>query len=908
MSFLRRGTLGLALATVLASGLVAGIGPASNADNLGVTDDLATITTVALGDLCRGATASRQIGFALQRRGEVNNNTWANGTDVWITGATQASGFTLGSVKATTPTNWTTIGNTDLPVGSADLSMSVPTAAPLGLAQASVTWSASGGGAQTPTVTKTSSLTVTWRVVTCAPTDTTPPVIGYVLNPATPSGTNGWYREDVAIDWTVTDSQSTATSDGCGDQTFTTDGTHLSTCAATSQGGTAGPVTATVKIDRTAPSVTPTVKGALGDNGWYTGDVTVSWKVADATSGVDTASPDCAGATLTSDTAGATYTCTVVDKAGNKTTVTREVRRDATEPVILSSVKGSEGNDGWYVGNVTVDWTVTDATSDLASTTGCDDVSVVTDTNGTTYTCTAIDNAGHHASDSVSLKRDATPPMITYNTSGTEGDNGWYRGPVVVTWGVTDAGSGVAQACAPETVSGDGVHEPECRATDVAGNMASSPALVQVDGTAPVITPDVTGPSKVAGWFNGDVSVKWDVDDPTSGIAEGPACDEVTLTEDTDGTTYTCSATDVAGNSDSKSVTVRRDATAPVVTPIVSGTHNGEWYTGDVSVTWAITEATSGVGSTSGCGQVTLDTDTRGEAYTCSVTDRAGNPASGSVTVKRDATAPVITPVVTGPRKGTEWYTGDVSVKWDVSDPTSGLADSDGCDEATVTEDTTGTTYTCSATDLAGNSDNKSVTVKRDATAPVLTLTGGPAAGATYDFGDVPAPSTCEASDVTSRLAGPCTVTAGGTTVGAKTQVATATDQAGNVTTEERKYTVAAWRLDGFYKPVTMGTSVVNTVKAGSTVPLKFNVYKGAVPMTAGIGATFAANKVTCDGSDVQDPVDFVTTGATSLRYDAAGGQWIQNWATPSGGKGSCYRVTMTTGDGSKISADFALK
>ena len=174
----------------------------------------------------------------------------------------------------------------------------------------------------------------------------------------------------------------------------------------------------------------------------------------------------------------------------------------------------------------------------------------------------------------------------------------------------------------------------------------------------------------------------------------------------------------------------------------------------------------------------------------------------------------------------------------------------------------------------------------------------------------MPAPSTCAASDATSGLAGDCSVTAGGTAVSAeRTQVATVTDQAGNVATETRTYAVAAWRLDGFYKPVTMGTAVVNTVKAGSTVPLKFNVLKGGTAMTSDIGASFSAKKVGCDGSDVLNAVEeFVTTGSTSLRYDAAGGQWVQNWATPSGGKGSCYRVTMTTADGSAIAADFKLK
>ena len=49
------------------------------------------------------------------------------------------------------------------------------------------------------------------------------------------------------------------------------------------------------------------------------------------------------------------------------------------------------------------------------------------------------------------------------------------------------------------------------------------------------------------------------------------------------------------------------------------------------------------------------------------------------------------------------------------------------------------------------------------------------------------------------------------------------------------------------------------------------------------------------------------STGGTSLRYDATGGQFIQNWKTPTGA-GSCYTATMTALDGSSITAYFKIK
>jgi hypothetical protein len=119
---------------------------------------------------------------------------------------------------------------------------------------------------------------------------------------------------------------------------------------------------------------------------------------------------------------------------------------------------------------------------------------------------------------------------------------------------------------------------------------------------------------------------------------------------------------------------------------------------------------------------------------------------------------------------------------------------------------------------------------------------------------------------------------------------------------------VQAWTFGGFYSPVDMG-GVWNTVKGGSTVPLKFEVFAGANELTATSSIkSFSTKSVTCPGASAPaDEIEFVTTGGTSLRYDATAGQFIQNWATPKK-PGTCHTVTMTTLDGSTISANFILK
>lgn len=364
---------------------------------------------------------------------------------------------------------------------------------------------------------------------------------------------------------------------------------------------------------------------------------------------------------------------------------------------------------------------------------------------------------------------------------------------------------------------------------------------------------------------------------------------------------------------DSMTVTVGApaptDTTPPVVVPTVSGTQglNG-WYTGDVAVTWNVSDADGPITSSTGCGSTTITQDTTGSTLTCTATS-AGGSTSQSVTIKRDATAPTIT----CGQADSVWHGDNVSIGCVASDATSGLSDpADGSfslstDVASGTETSNAATGTRTVFDAAGNSAEAGPVTGNmvDRKAPTITWADG--AGQDFFYGDqVPAP-TCTAIDGGSGVNGGCTVTGFATDVGWHTLTATATDHVGNVATLTRTYQVKPWTLDGFYRPVDMN-GVLNTVKAGSTVPLKFNVFKGADRMTSGIGATFAVRPMDCQSQAVTDAVEeLTTTGSTSLRYDSTAQQWIQNWATPKSGAGSCYVTTMTTADGSSLSASFKL-
>jgi hypothetical protein len=131
-----------------------------------------------------------------------------------------------------------------------------------------------------------------------------------------------------------------------------------------------------------------------------------------------------------------------------------------------------------------------------------------------------------------------------------------------------------------------------------------------------------------------------------------------------------------------------------------------------------------------------------------------------------------------------------------------------------------------------------------------------------------------------------------------------------NITFVNGTLTIGAWNLLGFYQPVDMsGSSIVwNSIKGGSTVPLKFNIFAGSVERKAVTDVqAFSVAEVPCSSSGVTTDVEFTTTGGTSLRYDTTAGQFIQNWQTPKPA-GRCYQVRMTALDGSHLDAFFKSK
>ncbi|MHB1097702.1 MAG: thrombospondin type 3 repeat-containing protein [Gemmatimonadaceae bacterium] len=330
----------------------------------------------------------------------------------------------------------------------------------------------------------------------------------------------------------------------------------------------------------------------------------------------------------------------------------------------------------------------------------------------------------------------------------------------------------------PDT-DGDGVR-------DNVDGYPLDPTRSVLDNTPPVITPVVAGTLN-GSWYTSNVAVSWTVTDGQSAVTSTSGCGASSVTTDTQGVTFTCSATS-AGGSDSKSVVIKRDATAPVITPTVTGTLNNGWYTSNVSVTWSVSEPTSPF-TTSGCGASSVTTDTQGVTFTCSATS-AGGSDNKSVTIKRDASAPTIVPTVAGTMGLGGWYTSDVDVSFSVTDATSGIATSTGCSPTTTSTDNAGTNYTCTATNGAGLHATKSVSAKRDATKPVIGYTGN---AGSYTV-DQTVAITCSASDAMSLLASSTCANVSGAAytfaIGANSYSATAQDNAGNTNAASTQFTV----------------------------------------------------------------------------------------------------------------------
>jgi Peptidase family M1 domain len=140
--------------------------------------------------------------------------------------------------------------------------------------------------------------------------------------------------------------------------------------------------------------------------------------------------------------------------------------------------------------------------------------------------------------------------------------------------------------------SGGGANKPQITGPGLAG-----PGFL----CAPTVTYTLNPPAPTGnnGWYRGNVTLTWNVDNGLDSTTTTTGC--VSQTFSTDGTfTVSCSASNTIGASGPVSLTIKRDATAPTTTATLTPTSIGEWYS-PRTVTLNPTDPTtgSGVASTS---------------------------------------------------------------------------------------------------------------------------------------------------------------------------------------------------------------------------------------------------------------------------------------------------------------------
>ena len=571
----------------------------------------------------------------------------------------------------------------------------------------------------------------------------------------------GWYADDVVVSYTCSDALSGIAHCPAPDTLGEGADQSASGTATDAAGNSASDGVSGIDVDKTAPVLTADYSTA-----WHRDDVTVQLTCHDALSGIvgpdhTLVGPDRVWTTKVGgegDGLSATETCT--DAAGNTATTTADgIRIDRHPPVTTASAPDVPAS-GWYTGPVGVTLHASDPLSGVDTTTySIDGGAPQSYTGSFDVTGDGKHTVTFHSTDAAGNVEDAPTPLdVWIDTSAptTTVINpispaaGWF-----VTSGIPFAfdaadnsdGSGVAATYFtidggdPETYGdtftrdlSDGTHTVTYWSVDIVGNEEKHGSFqINVDTVPPSIEGHQSPAPNGFGWNNSDVSVAFSCSDATSGISSGMAgcAGDTVLTNEGAGQTVNGDAVDNAGN---KSHTtygpVNIDKTKPSLTGTASDANGAGWYNGDVTVTWQGDDKLSGIDPTTQPSPSTVIGEGRHLGATASISDRAGNTATASVTdLKIDRGAPTVTGAPTTQPNAAGWYHSSVLVNWTCSDPdladgtagsgvascpTSSLLSGDGTNQSVTSG---------KPSDVAGNTGEPATVsgIDIDGTAPVST-------------------------------------------------------------------------------------------------------------------------------------------------------------------------------------------
>jgi hypothetical protein len=159
-------------------------------------------------------------------------------------------------------------------------------------------------------------------------------------------------------------------------------------------------------------TITYTVDGISGANGWYRGSavgnyVVLHWHVSDPSATTAGCEP---GLKISGPTTGFTSSCSA-QSGPETTTKTLVVKIDADPPVGVSpSLSRGADFNGWYNHPVGISWSGSDATSGIA---GCSSVTYAGPDGANAVGGGCTDNAGNTASSPVGISYDGTAPVLS---------------------------------------------------------------------------------------------------------------------------------------------------------------------------------------------------------------------------------------------------------------------------------------------------------------------------------------------------------------------------------------------------------------------------------------------------------------------------------------------------------------
>jgi hypothetical protein len=628
-----------------------------------------------------------------------------------------------------------------------------------------------------------------------------------------------------------------------------------------------------ISVDSTPPVITSNVTGTLGNNGWYTSNVNVTWTVTDAQSTVSTSS-GCGATTITTDTAGTTITCSATSAGGtNAQSVT--IKRDATAPSLQPS--STYTADTWTNQAVTVNYACSDSTSGVASPVPSQTYAI---DGSYTSSATCVDNAGNAANATFgTVKIDKVGPTISGSRTPAANSYGWNNTDVTVSFTCSDSGAGLAAGSPPlnQTLTTDGANQSAGgTCTDLAGNSASATvSAINIDKTTPVTTLTSRLPAaNPNGWNKTNVEVIWGCSDALSGVTANSFSQ--TASTESAGQSVTGSCQDKAGNSSQHTVgSINIDKTMPILTPSSSYVA-GAWTNQDVVVNYSCTDALSGVAVGPSTPQNYTSEGITASSASC--TDNADNKVDFTFgAIKIDKTPPTIISSRTLPN-GNGWNNENVTVSFNCSDAASGLAAGSPPPNQVLTNEGLNQSASGSCKDIAGNSASTTVSdINIDKTAPSVSFASPSQApnAAGWHNTNVSIPFT--ASDALSTVdtvapTSPLVLTVEGYTV---TGTVTVKDRAGNSAT----FTSPAVKIDKT-KPSITGSRMPAANPEGwnkSNVTVSFvcsdngsGLAAGSPPANTVLSAEGAGQSATGACTDIAgNSSDPVTVGNINIDWTA---------------------------------------